>query len=106
MTEKQFKKSIIEFDKATQEFNKTKWKFIFDVMEFMKNKGIPVRVLFFGNTFGLDIERNWDNMANSPRKIPLSVLTDFCNTFGCEFEYSKCDGKRYIFSFDGLNVGY
>ena len=106
MTKKEFKKSIIEFEKAKQELNKSKRKFVFDVKEFMRMHEIPVRVLFFGTTFGLDIEINWNNIGNAPRKIPLNVLTDFCNTFGCEFEYINCDGKRYIFSFDGLSMEY
>jgi len=101
-----FKDCLIEFNKTKQNFNEIKEQFVYDVYDFMENKGILVRVLFFGDTFGLDIKRNWDNMTNSPRKIPLNVLTEFCNTFGCEFEYTKCGGSRYIFSFDGLNMEY
>ena len=106
MTKKEFKKSIVEFEKAKQKLNKSKRKFVFDVKEFMRVHKLTVKVLFFGDTFGLDIVINWDNIGNSPRKIPLNVLTDFCNTFGCKFEYTNCDGNRYIFSFDGLSMGY
>ena len=96
MTEnKRFKKCLIEFEK-------TKREFVFNVKEFMRDKGIPVKLTFFGDTFGLDI----DNMRDVPRKIPLDVLTDFCKDFGCEFEYTCCDGNRWIFSFNKLNMGY
>ena len=103
---KRFKDCLIEFDKAKQDLNKSKRQFVFDVKEFMRDKGIPVRVLFFGNTFGLDFDINVTSLGDFPRKIPLDVLTDFCKEFGCEFEYTNCDGQRYIFSFDGLTVGY
>lgn len=69
MTKKEFKKSIVEFEKAKQELNKSKRKFVFDVKEFMRVHEIPVKVLFFGNTFGLDIEINWNNIGNAPEKF-------------------------------------
>ena len=107
MTEnKRFKDCLIEFDKAKQDFNEGKIQFVLDVKEFMRDKGIPVKVLFFGNDFGLDFDINVANFGDFPTKIPLDVLTDFCNTFECEFEYTNCNGGRYIFSFDGLNMGY
>lgn len=103
MTEKRFKNALIEFDKAKHDLKYAKMIFQNDVIIFMRKKGIPVRVLFFGDTFGLDIMRNWYDV---PRKIPLDVLTDFCNEFGCEYEYTNYDGKRWIFSFDKLNMGF
>ena len=104
-TNNHFKDCLIEYDKSKQNLKKNKRKFKYNVIEFMRNKGIPIKVLFFGNTFGLDIAININNVGNVPRKIPLDVLTDFCNKFGCEFEYTNCDGKRYIFSFNGLDMG-
>lgn len=106
MTEKPFKDCLIEFNKAKQNLNESKMQFECDVIEFMRDKGISVRVLFFGNTFGLDINIPINNFGNISRKIPLDILTDFCDEFGCEFEYTNCDGARYIFSFDGLNMMY
>ena len=106
MTEKRFKECLIEFDNTVDKLNKEKRIFVFDVKEFMLEYNIPVRVLFFGDTFGLDIDLNIRNWQDVPRKIPLSVLSEFCKKFGCEFEYTNCDGKRYIFSFDGLNMRY
>lgn len=105
MTEKRFKKSIIVFNDAKRSFEKSKELFEFEVINFMEEKGIPVRILFFVDTFGLDIRVDINSFKNVPRKIPLNVLTDFCNEFGCEFEYTNCDGERYIFSFNGLNMG-
>ena len=106
MTEKRFKNALIEFEKAKNELKKEKRTFVFDVKEFMLKNGIPIKVLFFGDTFGLDIDLNIHNWRDVPRKIPLDVLTDFCKEFGCEFEYTNSDGERYIFSFNGLSMGY
>ena len=103
---KNFKDCLIEFDKAQQNLNKSKAHFILDVRNFMRDKGVPVKVLFFGNTFGIDVDININNVGNVSRKIPLDVLVDFCDKFSCEFEYTNCDGKRYIFSFDGLYMGH
>ena len=105
MTER-FKDVLIEFDKARQNLDDAKRTFQIDVIVFMKKRGIPVRVLFFGNSFGLDIDLNVSNWQDVPRKIPLGVLSDFCKEFGCEYEYTNCDGDRWIFSFNGLGMGY
>ena len=106
MTEKRFKESIVAFNNAKRSLEESKQLFKFEVIDFMEDNGIPVRVLFFGDAFGLDIRVDVDNWRNVPRKIPLNVLTDFCNEFGCEFEYTNCDGERYIFSFNGLSMEY
>lgn len=106
MSEKRFKNTLIEFEKSKKELEKEKRTFVFDVKEFMLKNGIPVKVLFFGDTFGLDIDLNVHNWREIPRKIPLSVLTDFCNEFGCEFERTINDGDRWIFSFDGVSMGF
>ena len=106
MTNKRFRNVLIEFDKVKQNIEREKKTFAFDVKEFMRNKGIPVKVLFFGNTFGLDIDLNVSNWQDVPRKIPLDVLSDFCKEFGCEFEYNNYDGDRWIFSFNGMKIGY
>lgn len=106
MTNKRFINVLIEFDKAKQNIEREKKTFAFDVKEFMRNKGIPVKILFFGKTFGLDIDVNVSNWRYVPRKIPLDVLSDFCKEFGCDFEYNNYDGDRWIFSFNGMKIGY
>ena len=106
MTNKRFKNVLIEFDKTKENLKREKKTFEFDVREFMRNKGIPVKILFFGNTFGLDINLNVSNWQDVPRKIPLDVLSDFCNEFGCDFEYNNCDGNRWVFSFNGMDMKY
>ena len=106
MTNKRFRNVLIEFDKVKQNIEREKKTFAFDVKEFMRNKGIPVKVLFFGKTFGLDIDVNVNNLQDVPRKIPLDVLSDFCKEFGCDFEYNNYDGDRWIFSFNGMTIGY
>lgn len=100
-----FKACLMEFDEITQKLKEEKREFAYAVETFMENKGIPVKVLFFGDTFGLDIRVTWDNYKDVPRKIPLNVLSDFCEEFGCEFEYTNCDGNRYIFTFGKLDMG-
>ena len=106
MTKKRFKDVLIEFDKAKRNLENEQQNFRIDVMRFMKNKGIPVRVVFFGDSFGLDIDFDVPNWQDVPLKMPLNVLCDFCKEFGCDFEYTNCDGHRWIFSFGGLSVGY
>ena len=102
----QFKEAIIEFDKATQKFENEKRTFEYDVKIFMRDKGIPIKIAFFGSTFGLDIDLDAPNGSDIPRKIPINVLYDFCNEFGCDFERTACDGERWIFTFNGLNMTY
>lgn len=106
MTNKRFRNILIEFDKVTQNLVREKKTFEVDVKEFMRNKGIPVKILFFGKTFCLDIDVNVSNRQDIPRKIPLDVLSDFCKEFGCDFEYNTCDGDRWIFSFNEMKIGY
>lgn len=106
MTNKRFRNVLIEFDKVKQNIEREKKTFAFDVKEFMRSKGIPVKVLFFGKTFGLDIDVNVSNLQDVPRKIPLDVLSDFCKEFGCDFEYNNYEGDRWIFSFNGMTIGY
>lgn len=106
MTNKRFRNVLIEFDIVKENMEREKKTFVFDVKEFMRNKGIPVKILFFGRTFGLDIDVNVNNWQDVPTKIPLDVLSDFCKEFGCDFEYNNCDGDRWIFSFNGMIIGY
>ena len=105
MTEnKQFKDALINYNEAVQNLIEAKKSFKAAVVAFMKEKGIPVRVEFFGDTFGVDIRCR--AMRDTPLKIPLDVLTDFCKEFGCEYEYTNCDGKRYLFSFNKLDMRF
>ena len=106
MTNEKFKNALIEFNKASRNLENEKLTFEADITVFMKERGIPVRVEFFIDTFGLDIDYRGPNWDKIPRKIPLDVLVDFCKEFGCEYEYTNCDGSRYIFKFDKLKVRF
>ena len=107
MTEnKRFKNALIEFEKAKKELENEKRTFVFDVETFMLKNRIPIKVLFFGDSFGLDINLNIHDWSETPRKIPLSVLTSFCDEFGCEFECTVCDGNRWIFNFNGMDMRF
>jgi len=61
--------------------------------------------LFFGDSFGVDI---MVSIYNTPKdlRIPVKVLYEFCEEFGCDFKYTTCEGRRWIFTFDGLELGY
>ena len=37
-------------------------------------------------------------------KFTSKVLFDFCNEFECEFDHTACDGRRYIFTFEDVDV--
>lgn len=102
MTEnKRFKQDVIDWNNTIKEFEESKEEFKFDCEEFMRNNAIKgVKLMFFGDAFGLDI------YCSNVSKIPLNILVNFCEEFGCTFEYTNCHGQRYIFSFDGLNMGF
>ena len=37
-------------------------------------------------------------------KMTSKVLFDFCQEFGCEFTHTACDGDRYFFTFDDVDM--
>lgn len=37
-------------------------------------------------------------------KFTSQVLFDFCNEFECEFDHTSCDGDRYIFTFNDVDM--
>jgi len=99
MTEnKRFKQDVIDLNNIKKKFERSKREFKFDCEEFMRNNGIKVKLMFFGDSFGLDI--------SNVSKIPLNILVDFCEEFGCTFEYTNNYGQRYFFSFDGLSMEF
>ena len=110
MTNTRFKKRLKEYDELINQLKYDKEEFKYDVIRFMKSRGIPVRINFFGDTFGVDIhitKQDCSSESEVPLKIPLNVLMDFCNEFGCEYEHTIDSlGKRYIFSFNGLDMGF
>ncbi len=99
-----FKEEIIKFNDAKEQLKFAKRQFETDVIIFMEKQGIPVRVLFFGDTFGIDIRVSMRNHSEVPHIIPLKVLSAFCDEFGCDFVYTCCDGNRWIFTFDKLSM--
>ena len=106
MVNERFKQSLIEFHKSKNDYNKEKGIFASDVEYFMDRQGIPVRVHFFGQRFGVDIKRTISTYRTVPNKIPLNVLMKFCEEFGCEFEKTCCNGNRYFFTFGKLDMSY
>ena len=106
MTEKErFKKSLIEYKKSVQKLQTEKELFEVDVRDFMRKKGLNVRVIYLGDKFGVVLNNNTENIFDKP-SIPLDVLMEFCDTFDCEYEYMVRELKRYVFKFEGnLNMG-
>ena len=101
-----FKRDLLIYKKAQEQFDKDKKRFRTEIILFFGKYDIPVKVLFFGKTFGIDIDINLSNIGEVPHKIPVEVLYDFCKEFGCDFEETVCDGSRWIFSFEGMFMGY
>ena len=66
---------------------------------FLDEHNIPVRVLFYGDSFGVEREINIKTVFSTP-KITIQVIYDFCNQFELDFKYTTCNGDRYIFEFE------
>lgn len=109
MVNTRFKERLEQCEKLKNQFKKDKEEFKYDVIRFMGNRGIPVEINFFGGTFGVDIHTTKQYCSSESEallKIPLNILMDFCNEFGCEYEHTiDSIGRRYIFSFNGLDMG-
>lgn len=45
-----------------------------------------------------------DKFIMSDFKMTSKVLFDFCQEFGCEFTHTACDGDRYFFTFDDVDM--
>lgn len=97
---KRFKKSLIEYKKSMQKLKTEKEQFEVDVRDFMRKKGLNVRVIYLGDKFGVVLNKNTEDIFDNPT-IPLEVLMEFCETFDCECEYMVRELKRYVFKFEG-----
>ena len=101
-----FKKACEEYANINRNFKNEQIKFETDVERFMREKhNIPIKVLFFGNTFGIDIKHSWDRAGDLPFRLSLQMIVDISDEFGCEFLETCCDGSRCIFKFDN-SCGY
>ena len=99
-----FKRAVTEYNHIISQFEDDKRLFIRDVENFFHKYRIPVKVLFFIDCFGIDINVNMNNVCEVPLSIPVKVLYEFCEEFGCDFKYTSCNGNRWIFSFDNLKM--
>ena len=83
-------------------FTEKKREFEFDVKKwFADNYNIPVRVLFFVDSFGVETHYVSFNPKNT-HHFSIDLLYAFCKEFGCEFQSTRCADFRYIFYFDGV----
>lgn len=103
MLNKRFKHKIDEFSKQKKEIRRAQHEFKIDIINFMAERDLSVNVLFFGSTFGIETKTPPNESVPSLHRIPLSVLNDFCNHFGCTFQCTACEGHRYIFYFDNID---
>lgn len=101
-----FKRGISVYNNAKNQYKEDLKQFKYDVINFMLEYDIPVKIYFFGNTFGIDIRRTFDDFGKVPLKIPIEVLYAFCKEFDCEFLYTTCDGHRWIFKIEGMSDTY
>lgn len=102
---KRFKKSLIEYKKSVQKLKTEKEQFEVDVRDFMRKKGLNVKVIYLGDKFGVVLNKNTENIFDNT-SIPLDVLIEFCDTFDCEYAYTVNELRRYVFKFEGnLHMG-
>lgn len=106
---KELKESITYRSKHLQIIEKFKYAVI---NYFLEKYDAHVRVLTFGDTFGLEKNMTYytNEFLNGNRDIRLDfkfdirVLSDFCDEFECEFLHTSCDGDRFIFNFNDVDM--
>ena len=70
---------------------------------FDEEYNIPIRVLTFGDTFGIERDVNINNFFDTPH-ISIKMIYDFCNQFEVELKETCCNGDRYIFVFQDKDM--
>ena len=78
---------------------------------FWKEYDVPVSVLtgvtWFAIEKNISIVRNMDSDKAEHMwkfEFTIDVLYKFCKTFECKFEHTACDGHRYVFTFDDVDM--
>lgn len=101
---KELKKSIeyrAEHKKLIDEFLRQVRHF------FIEKYDIYVRTPTFVDSFGVELDPNCHYLNKRPHDfMQINMLADFCQTFGCEFEHTACDGTRYIFTYTDVDMSH
>lgn len=79
------------------------------IVQYFKEKyDFHVRVLTGVTWFAIEKDLNYyygnDRFIMSDFQFTSKVLYDFCQLFGCEFTHTACDGDRYFFTFDDVDM--
>lgn len=105
---KKLKKSIeyrSEHKKIIEEFKHA------IVNYFLTKYDVHVNVLKFGDSFGIEKDYNYYSKQlkfchGDAFKFNSKVLFEFCNDFECEFIHTSCEGERYVFTFEDVDMKY
>lgn len=106
-------KEVVNTLKESIRYRNKHKKFIEDFMLAIKRYFIDkydfhVRVLTGITWFAVEKDLNYYfggcEIFHTDFKFTAKVLADFCEEFDCEFEYTTCDGDRYIFTFDDVDM--
>lgn len=78
------------------------------IINYFYNKyDVYVRVLFFGDTWG--IEQDYGHYYHMGGRVDfdfsIDVLADFCREFECDFLYTRST-DRYIFTFKDVDMSH
>lgn len=79
------------------------------IVQYFKEKyDFHVRVLTGVTWFAIEKDLHYYYGGNrfimSDFKMTSKVLFDFCQEFECEFTHTACDGDRYFFTFDDVDM--
>ena len=114
MTEKQLSnKEIVKNLKESIEYRSKHKKFIDEFLRAVKRyflEKYDFRVNTITGITWFAVEKNihyyygGDTIIDTDFKFTSEVLYDFCKEFDCEFDKTACDGDRYIFTFNDVDM--
>lgn len=75
---------------------------------FLEKYDFHVRTLTGVTWFAIEKDIHYyygsNEIIHTDFKFTSKVLFDFCNEFDCEFEHTGCDGNRYFFTFNDVDI--
>lgn len=89
------KKIIEEFKRAIKNYFLEKYDFHINVLTFVTHFAIEQNIPYY---------YRGEEIIHTDFKFTAKVLYDFCNDFECEFIETCCDGERYIFTFEDVDM--
>lgn len=106
-------KEVVKKLKESIEYRSKHKKFIEDFLRaikryFLDKYDFHVRTLTGITWFGVEKDLHYyfsgSEIIKTDFKFTAKVLADFCEEFDCEFDHTSCDGDRYIFTFDDVDM--